>query len=48
VRDLKDRLLSAFAREPGGGAIEFFVADRRRYTLRKINIDENNIIRSEG
>jgi hypothetical protein len=48
VRDLKDRLLSAFAREPTGGIIEFFVAERQRYTLRKLKIDENGTIRSEG
>jgi hypothetical protein len=48
VRDLKDRLLSAFAREPSGGAIEFFVAERRRYALRKLNIDDQGMIRSEG
>jgi len=48
VRDLKDRLLSAFAREPAGETIEFFVADRRRYTLRKLRIDERGTFRSEG
>jgi hypothetical protein len=48
VRDLKDRLLSAFAREPSGGAIEFFVAERRRYALRRLNIDDQGMIRSEG
>jgi hypothetical protein len=48
VRDLKDRLLSAFAREPSGGTIEFFVAERRRYALRKLKIDERGTIRSEG
>jgi hypothetical protein len=48
VRDLKDRLLSAFAREPAGGTIEFFVAERRRYALRKLKIDERGTIRSEG
>jgi hypothetical protein len=48
VRDLKDRLLSAFAREPAGGSIEFFVAERQRYTLRKLKIDERGGIRSEG
>jgi hypothetical protein len=47
VRDLKDRLLSAFAREPAGGTIEFFVAERRRYALRKLKIDERGTIRSE-
>jgi hypothetical protein len=44
VRNLKDRLLSAFAREPTGGVIEFFVAERRRYALRKLKIDERGII----
>jgi len=48
VRDLKDRLLSAFAREPATGTIEFFVAERRRYALRKLKIDEHDTIRSEG
>ncbi|MBK9714552.1 MAG: hypothetical protein IPO81_25065 [Kouleothrix sp.] len=48
VRDLKDRLLSAFAREPAGGTIEFFVAERQRYALRKLKIDERGTIRSEG
>jgi hypothetical protein len=48
VRNLKDRLLSAFGREPSGGSIEFFVAERRRYALRKLKIDERGTIRSEG
>jgi hypothetical protein len=48
VRDLKDRLLSAFAHEPTTSTIEFFVAERRRYALRKLKIDEHDTIRSEG
>jgi hypothetical protein len=48
VRDLKDRLLSAFARDSAGGSIEFFVAERQRYALRKLRIDERGIIHSEG
>jgi hypothetical protein len=48
VRDLKDRLLSAFAREPAGNTIEFFVAERRRYALRKLKIDDQKKLRSEG
>lgn len=48
VRSLKDRLLSAFAHEPTGGTIEFFVAERQRYALRKLKIDEHGTIRSEG
>lgn len=49
VRSLKDRLLSAFAREPmGGDLIEFFVAERRQYALKKLRVDENGRIRSGG
>ncbi len=48
VRSLKDRLLSRFAREPAGGVVEFFVAEQRRYALRKLRVDERGTIRSEG
>ncbi len=49
VRSLKDRLLSVFGREPAGGdIIEFFVAERRQYTLKKLHIDEQGTIRSGG
>nr|PZN18135.1 MAG: hypothetical protein DIU80_23360 [Chloroflexota bacterium] len=49
VRALKDQLLSAFAYEPAeAGLIEFFVAERRRYVLKKIQIDEQGHLRSGG
>lgn len=49
VRNLKDRLLSAFAREPGTGeVVEFFVAERREYSLKKLRIDEQGVIRAGG
>lgn len=49
VRSLKDRLIGAFAREPAGGdLIEFFVAERRQYTLKKLRMDEQGRIRSGG
>ena len=41
-------LVVAFAREPASGTIEFFVAERQRYALRKLKIDEHGTIRSEG
>lgn len=49
VRNLKDRLVSAFAREPDdGGLIEFFVAERRQYSLKKLRLDEHGKIRAGG
>lgn len=49
VRNLKDQLLSAFAFEPAyDRTIEFFVADRRSYTLKKLHIDSQNSISSRG
>jgi len=49
VRELKDQLLSAFTYEPADHEqIEFFVAERRRYVLKQLRIDEQNIIRSGG
>jgi hypothetical protein len=49
VRSLKDRLLSVFGHEPAGGdIIEFFVAERRQYTLKKLHIDDQGTIRSGG
>ena len=49
VRALKDQLLSTFAKQPiGTGLIEFFVAERRRYVLKKLQIDEQGHLRSGG
>ena len=49
VRALKDNLLSAFAREHDSrDSIEFFVTDRRQYSLKKLRIDEHNTIRTGG
>lgn len=49
VRSLKDGLLSAFAQEQAQtGLIEFFVAERRRYVLKKLHIDEQGNLRSGG
>jgi hypothetical protein len=49
VRALKDQLLSAFASDtPDTGMIEFFVAEQRRYALRKLQIDQHGSIRSGG
>lgn len=49
VRNLKERLLSAFAREPDrDDLVEFFVAERRQYSLKKLRIDEHGNIRSGG
>lgn len=48
VRNLKDKLLSAFAREPTQDTVEFFVAERRHYSLQRLRIDEQGIIRSGG
>jgi len=49
VRSLKDQLLSAFAQEQAkAGLIEFFVAERRRYALKKLQIDEQGNLRSGG
>jgi hypothetical protein len=49
VRAFKDQLISAFAGEPGGtDTIEFFVAERRRYVLKKLQIDEHGNLRSGG
>jgi hypothetical protein len=49
IRSLKDQLLSTFVQElPGIGLIEFFVAERRRYVLKKLQIDEQGNLRSGG
>jgi len=49
VRGLKDRLLSAFAGAPEqAGQLEFFVAERRRYSLRTLSIDEHDNIRGKA
>jgi hypothetical protein len=46
VRSLKDQLLSRFASAPDkGGELEFFVAERHRYSPRRLWLDENNNIR---
>jgi hypothetical protein len=46
VRRLKDRLLSTFADTPEpGDELEFFVAERHRYSLRRLWIDEHGTIR---
>ena len=49
VRNLKDRLLSAFPREPNtDDLVEFFVAERRQYSLKRLRIDEQGTIRPGG
>jgi lipase chaperone LimK len=49
VRNLKDHLLSAFGNEPNtGDLVEFFVAEQRRYSLKRLRIDEQNVIRPGG
>ena len=49
LRNLKDRLLSAYARAPAANdVVEFFVAERRRYTIKKLRIDERGIVRRGG
>jgi hypothetical protein len=49
VRNLKDRLLSVFVREPSANdTVEFFVAERRQYSLKKLRIDEQGAIRPGG
>ncbi len=49
VRARKDQLLSTFAREPADPTlIEFFVAERRRDVLKKLQIDEHGPLRSGG
>jgi hypothetical protein len=46
VRSLKDQLLRAFASPADDGAqLEFFVAERHRYSLRSLRIDEQGQIR---
>lgn len=46
VRSFKDRLLSSFAGAPEHvGKLEFFVAERHRYSLRSLWLDEHNNIR---
>lgn len=46
VRSLKDQLLSTFASAPAPHEqLEFFVADRHRYNLRQLWIDEHGKIR---
>ncbi|WP_129627265.1 hypothetical protein [Candidatus Oscillochloris fontis] len=48
VRSLKDRLLRAFVSETAATdrMVEFFVAEQRRYALRKLSIDEQGTIRA--
>ncbi|EFO79647.1 hypothetical protein OSCT_2511 [Oscillochloris trichoides DG-6] len=48
VRSLKDRLLRAFASDTAhtDRMVEFFVAEQRRYALRKLRIDEQGTIRA--
>ncbi|HWQ15586.1 MAG TPA: hypothetical protein VNL77_22485 [Roseiflexaceae bacterium] len=50
VRNLKDRLLSAFASEPDADddVVEFFVAERRRYSLKRLRIDKQGVILAGG
>jgi hypothetical protein len=49
VRNLKDRLLSAFARDlDSDDTVEFFVAERRQYRLQRLRIDEQGVIRNGG
>jgi hypothetical protein len=49
IRNLKDRLLSAFAYAPErSDMVEFFVAERRQYRLKRLRIDKDDIIRRGG
>lgn len=49
LRALKDRLLGAFAYDQmNSGTVEFFVAERQRYVLRKLKVDPQGSIRSGG
>lgn len=48
IRNLKDRLISAFTDEHASKRIRFFVAERQRYVLKTIEIDEQGVIRSRG
>lgn len=43
VRQLKDTLLTRFAAKPEPGRIDFFAADRNRYTFRTLWIDAGRI-----
>jgi len=45
IRQLKDELLAGFAVEPPAGRIDFFAADRNRYTFRTLWVDEDGHIR---
>lgn len=48
IRDLKDRLLSAFSHETTSVRIKFFVAERQQYVLKNIYIDEKGVILAGG
>ena len=45
IRQLKDDLLARFAVEPPPGRIDFFAADRNRYTFRTLWVDHGGQIR---
>ena len=45
IRQLKDDLLARFAVEPPPGRIDFFAADRNRYTFRTLWVDPGGRIR---
>lgn len=48
IRKLKDDLLSKFISEDESNRIDFFAADRNRYWLRSLWVDEDNRIRLGG
>lgn len=48
IRDLKDRLISAFSYDAASTRIRFFVAERQQYILKTIYIDEKGVIRAGG
>ena len=45
IRQLKDELLARFATQEEPGRIDFFAADRNRYTFRTLWVDEEGHIR---
>ena len=48
IRQLKDELLARFATEEEPGRIDFFAADRNRYTFRTLWVDEEGRVRASG
>lgn len=48
IRQLKDDLLSQFTNEDEANRVDFFAAERNRYQLRSLWVDEDNRIRFGG